>query len=122
MPDKNKANTKDRTGGRPLPSADKARKKDEAEKEERRGNPPRRLMHTISQPHASSRAAKHASMERYHRERTSLEVDPGAGRHYALPKQPTTTPYNQGVSLLDANPEQLTFAEAELARFVETRA
>jgi hypothetical protein len=31
-------------------------------------------------------------------------------------------PFNQGVSLLDATPEQLTFAEAELARFVETRA
>jgi hypothetical protein len=31
-------------------------------------------------------------------------------------------PFNQGVSLLDATPEQLTFVEAELARFVETGA
>jgi hypothetical protein len=31
-------------------------------------------------------------------------------------------PFNQGVSLLDATPEQLTFVEAELARFVETTA
>jgi hypothetical protein len=29
-------------------------------------------------------------------------------------------PFNQGASLLDATPEQLTFVEAELARFVET--
>jgi hypothetical protein len=28
-------------------------------------------------------------------------------------------PFNQGVSLLDATPEQLTFVEVELARFVE---
>jgi hypothetical protein len=34
----------------------------------------------------------------------------------------TPTPFNQGVSLLDATPEQLTFVEAELARFVETGA
>jgi hypothetical protein len=32
------------------------------------------------------------------------------------------TPFNQVVSLLDATPEQLTFVEAELARFVETGA
>jgi hypothetical protein len=32
--DKNKAKPKDRTGGRPLPSNDKARKKTEADKEE----------------------------------------------------------------------------------------
>jgi hypothetical protein len=31
-------------------------------------------------------------------------------------------PFNQGVSLLDATPEQLTFVEAELARFVMTGA
>jgi hypothetical protein len=31
-------------------------------------------------------------------------------------------PLNQGVSLLDATPEQLTFVEAEIARFVETGA
>jgi hypothetical protein len=31
-------------------------------------------------------------------------------------------PFNQGVSLLDATPEQLTFVEAELACFVETGA
>jgi hypothetical protein len=30
--------------------------------------------------------------------------------------------FNQGVSLLDATPEQLTFVEAEFARFVETKA
>jgi hypothetical protein len=30
--------------------------------------------------------------------------------------------FDQGVSLLDATPEQLTFVEAELARFVETGA
>jgi hypothetical protein len=30
--------------------------------------------------------------------------------------------FNQGVSLLDATPEQLTFVEAELASFVNTRA
>jgi hypothetical protein len=60
-------------------------------------------------------------MERYRRERSSLEVDPG-GRYDSLPKQPTSTPFNQGVSLLDATPEQLTFVEAELARIVETGA
>jgi hypothetical protein len=32
------------------------------------------------------------------------------------------TPFNQGVSLPDATPKQLTFVEAELARFVETGA
>jgi hypothetical protein len=31
-------------------------------------------------------------------------------------------PFNQGISLLNATPEQLTFVEAELARFVETGA
>jgi hypothetical protein len=31
-------------------------------------------------------------------------------------------PFNQGVSVLDAAPEQITFVEADLARFVETRA
>jgi hypothetical protein len=30
------------------------------------------------------------------------------------------SPLNQGISLLDATPEQLTFIEAELARFVES--
>jgi hypothetical protein len=35
---------------------------------------------------------------------------------------PPPFPFNQGVSLLDATPEQLTFVEAELARFVETGA
>jgi hypothetical protein len=29
-------------------------------------------------------------------------------------------PFNQGVSSLDATPEQLTFVHADLARFVET--
>jgi hypothetical protein len=32
------------------------------------------------------------------------------------------TPFNQGVSLLEATSEQLNFVEAELARFVETGA
>jgi hypothetical protein len=31
-------------------------------------------------------------------------------------------PFNQGISLLDATPGQLTFVEVELARFVETGA
>jgi hypothetical protein len=31
-------------------------------------------------------------------------------------------PFNQGVFLLDVTPKQLTFVEAELARFVETGA
>jgi hypothetical protein len=90
-PDKNKAKLKDRTGDRPLPSTDKARKKTEADKEEWRGYPPRRRMHTIFKVHAPSRAVKLASMERYRCERTCLEVDPG-GPHDSLPKQSTTTP------------------------------
>jgi hypothetical protein len=91
MTDKNKAMPKGRTGGRPLPSTGKAHKKTEAEEKERRGTPPRRLMHDIFQLHASSRAAKLPSMEICRRERTSLEIDPG-GRHDPLPKQSTTTP------------------------------
>jgi hypothetical protein len=90
-PDKNKAKPKDRTGRRPLPSTDKAHKKTEADKEELRGDPPRRFMHTRYKLYASSRAAKLASMERYRRERASIEVDPG-GRHDFLPKQSTTNP------------------------------
>jgi hypothetical protein len=57
-------------------------------------------------------------MKRYRRERPSLEVDPG-GRHDSLPKQSTTSPFNQSVSLLDTTPEQLTFVHAKLVRFVE---
>jgi hypothetical protein len=61
-------------------------------------------------------------MERYRRERTSPEVDLG-GRYDSLPKQNRpSSPFNQGVSLLNATPEQLTFVEAELARFVATGA
>jgi hypothetical protein len=48
-------------------------------------------MHTIFKLHASSRAAKLASMETHRRERSSLKVDPG-GRYYSLPKQSTPTP------------------------------
>jgi hypothetical protein len=46
-PDKNKAKPKDRTGGRPLPSSDKAHNKTETDKEECRGNPSRRFMHKL---------------------------------------------------------------------------
>jgi hypothetical protein len=80
-----------------------------------------RFMHTIFQVHASSRAAKLASMERSRRERTSLEVDPG-GRHNSLPKQPTPT-YVQPRCLPPRRyPEQPTFAYAELACFIATGA
>jgi hypothetical protein len=78
-------------------------------------------MHTRFKLHASSRVAKLASMERYRRERLSLEVNPG-GPYYSLPKQSIPTPVQPRVSLLDATPEQLTFVEAELARFVGTGA
>jgi hypothetical protein len=119
MTDKNKAKPKDRTGGRPLPSTDKAHKKTEADKEQRRGSPRRRFMRTRFKLHAASRAANLASMEKY-RDEWSPEVDPG-GRNYSLPTQSTTAPFNQGVSLLDATPEQLTFVHAKPARFLETR-
>jgi hypothetical protein len=48
-------------------------------------------MHTKLQLHASSRAAKLASIEGYRRERTRLELDP-EWRHDSLPKQPPTIP------------------------------
>jgi hypothetical protein len=54
----------------------------------------------------------------YRRERISLEVDPG-GRNDSLNNRPPP-PFNHGVSLLDATPEQLTFVHAELARFVDS--
>jgi hypothetical protein len=72
-PDKNKAKPKDRTGGRSLPSTDKA---------QRRPRPTRRndvvacrVDSCTPDKHASPCAAKLSSIERYRRERTSLEVD-----------------------------------------------
>jgi hypothetical protein len=75
---KNKAKLKDRKGGRPIYPSDKSHKKTDTVKEDCWGSPPRRLMHTIFELHAPLLTAKMASMEKYRRERSSLEMDPGA--------------------------------------------
>jgi hypothetical protein len=56
-----KAKPKGFTGGRPLPASYKAHKKTKADEEEKRGYPPRRLVHAIFHLHASSGAVKLAA-------------------------------------------------------------